>query len=649
MEKLKLKLITCSLLLLFSAANAQTLKHIDDMDWDFGNVLQGNNPSPENCLLKSWHKGSRNTLTGEIYSPANWLDFFPYRIFSVNPGDTVYTIVTAQTKNLAVGSYSDTLFTYGSLNDEVISIHYGIIKVNIVPNSEAGVNLSEIEMETSQQNAANSELVITNKGNEKLYYEIVMGALNSGEENNTKSMISIPENSIEKQAIPISAAKDPSFKDYRISVNPERISAFKKFPLNLGAATNESAGNDTIILDDGNNVPDNFLGWNNNESFIWSNIFKLDDYEFQLEKIQFYMRTEQATSNDVYVVVGSGDSTLVEGTASFGLSSGGAWYTINLNPIQFKTWDIFHITLANQSTTIGYPAGADKNGNVPGNSYFWNYSTNSLDSLSKVTGYENGAFLIRAIGTKKYLNEGKPVAVASVTPTEVAIGETVTFDASQSFDDDGQIVSYQWFLGDGFISDKSVETHSFLKDSSYVYFLTVTDNEGNIGQSSGEIVVLPPPYDLKCSPKKGVVDVGGSQQVVVSFNPNNLEEGNYTGVLKIKTNGGNFEIPVNLIVEDSVAVQTADLLANGEYKLLQNYPNPFNKTTTIKYSIPVEQIVSLKVFDIFGREIAVLVNEKKPAGKHEVNFTANNLSSGIYLYKIQAGAFTEIRKFLLKK
>jgi hypothetical protein len=413
--------------------------------------------------------------------------------------------------------------------------------------------------------------------------------------------------------------------------------------------TNGLAGNDTIILDDGNNVPDAFLGWNNNQSFIWTNVFKIDDYEFQLEKIQFYMKTEQATSNNLYVGLVKGDSMLVEGTVSYGLASGGAWFTINLNPIQFKAWEIFHVSLANLSTNIGFPAGADKNAAVPGNSFFWNYGTNSLDSLSKVTGYENGAFLIRAIGTKKYLSEGKPVAVANVSPTEVTIGETITFDASQSFDNNGQIVSYKWFLGDGFTSDNSIETHSFLTDSTYVYFLTVTDNEGNIGQSSGEIVVLPPPYNLKCSPQKGVIDVGGSQQVLMSFNPNNLEEGNYSGTLKIKTNGGNFEIPVSITVGDSVAVKIADFVAHKQYELFQNYPNPFDKTTAIKYLIPDEQSVSLKVFDIFGKEVAVLVDEKKPAGEHEVNFTANNLSPGIYFYKIQAGTFSDFRKLLLKK
>ncbi len=83
------------------------------------------------------------------------------------------------------------------------------------------------------------------------------------------------------------------------------------------------------------------------------------------------------------------------------------------------------------------------------------------------------------------------------------------------------------------------------------------------------------------------------------------------------------------------------------YSLLQNYPNPFNPSTTINYQIPTTGIVSIKVYDVLGKEIATLVNEEKPAGSYEVNFSASggsasggnaaNLSSGIYFYKIQAG------------
>lgn len=86
-----------------------------------------------------------------------------------------------------------------------------------------------------------------------------------------------------------------------------------------------------------------------------------------------------------------------------------------------------------------------------------------------------------------------------------------------------------------------------------------------------------------------------------------------------------------------------------EYSLSQNYPNPFNPETRISYQVPSECKITLKIFDILGREIITLVNEEKPAGKYSVDFNASNLASGIYYYRIQAGGYTDIKKCLLLK
>ncbi|MBZ0182160.1 MAG: Ig-like domain-containing protein [Melioribacteraceae bacterium] len=86
-----------------------------------------------------------------------------------------------------------------------------------------------------------------------------------------------------------------------------------------------------------------------------------------------------------------------------------------------------------------------------------------------------------------------------------------------------------------------------------------------------------------------------------------------------------------------------------KFELNQNYPNPFNPTTSIEYSVPSNEYVSLKVYDILGNEIAQLVNEQKSAGSYSVNFNAANLASGVYFYKITAGSFTQIRKMMFLK
>jgi hypothetical protein len=87
----------------------------------------------------------------------------------------------------------------------------------------------------------------------------------------------------------------------------------------------------------------------------------------------------------------------------------------------------------------------------------------------------------------------------------------------------------------------------------------------------------------------------------------------------------------------------------SEYNLAQNYPNPFNPATRISYSLPKESFVTLKVYNSLGEEITTLVNESKPAGRYTTEFNGSNLSSGVYIYRIQAGTFSNTKKLLLLK
>ena len=87
----------------------------------------------------------------------------------------------------------------------------------------------------------------------------------------------------------------------------------------------------------------------------------------------------------------------------------------------------------------------------------------------------------------------------------------------------------------------------------------------------------------------------------------------------------------------------------SQYSLQQNYPNPFNPTTKINYAIPQPEFVSLRVYDVLGKEIATLVNEEKNSGNYQVDFTGYGLSSGIYYYTLKAGNYSETRKLVLLK
>jgi photosystem II stability/assembly factor-like uncharacterized protein len=99
----------------------------------------------------------------------------------------------------------------------------------------------------------------------------------------------------------------------------------------------------------------------------------------------------------------------------------------------------------------------------------------------------------------------------------------------------------------------------------------------------------------------------------------------------------------------SAAAMLASPTTPRAYSVEQNYPNPFNPTTTIRFAIPQKEHVTLKVYDLLGREVATLVNEARSAGSYDETFDASKLASGMYIYKLQAGNFTASRKFVLMK
>jgi hypothetical protein len=109
-------------------------------------------------------------------------------------------------------------------------------------------------------------------------------------------------------------------------------------------------------------------------------------------------------------------------------------------------------------------------------------------------------------------------------------------------------------------------------------------------------------------------------------------------------NLSNAHLPVN-----EVGVEVPD-----SYKLFQNFPNPFNPSTMIKFQIKESGFTTLKVFDILGKEVAVLVNEKLKEGTYEIQFSVNqytniNLSSGIYFYKLVTESFSDTKRMIILK
>jgi hypothetical protein len=95
--------------------------------------------------------------------------------------------------------------------------------------------------------------------------------------------------------------------------------------------------------------------------------------------------------------------------------------------------------------------------------------------------------------------------------------------------------------------------------------------------------------------------------------------------------------------------EDGSLLQPGEFTLWQNFPNPFNPTTTIQYTIVSSQYTTLKVYDILGREVAVLVNGFSPPGRYMVRFDGSALASGMYIYRLESGGRSVVRSMMLVK
>lgn len=141
----------------------------------------------------------------------------------------------------------------------------------------------------------------------------------------------------------------------------------------------------------------------------------------------------------------------------------------------------------------------------------------------------------------------------------------------------------------------------------------------------------------------GFVDGHGTTTEIqyYSYIDNGLRPGTYTYRLKQIDYNGSFKY-----YELGETVETGVI---NSYDLAQNYPNPFNPVTTITWQIPANSRVILKVYNLLGKEVAVLVNGEKPAGSYQVEFDASSLPSGTYFYTLQTGEFTQTKKMILLK
>jgi hypothetical protein len=189
-----------------------------------------------------------------------------------------------------------------------------------------------------------------------------------------------------------------------------------------------------------------------------------------------------------------------------------------------------------------------------------------------------------------------------------------------------------------YIKERDDAEFQIVSSSNQLIQINVSDNLDNtiFNYSLSAYVKIPNEWNYVRTEQDGVIDTlttivtDTGRVVLTKVTPDK-------GILKLT--------PVNpTAVEDEF--QLVD-----RFELFQNYPNPFNPTTSIKYSVSGNQFVSLKVYDVLGNEVATLVDEYKPAGMYNVQFTMHNgqSSSGIYFYQLKVGNFIESKKMILLK
>ncbi|HPN38547.1 MAG TPA: T9SS type A sorting domain-containing protein [Melioribacteraceae bacterium] len=237
--------------------------------------------------------------------------------------------------------------------------------------------------------------------------------------------------------------------------------------------------------------------------------------------------------------------------------------------------------------------------------YFYNYTNNKLTSIKFQNWYLN-VWNNRKLDTITYNNSGK----------------IVEYLYKYNYDNnwkDNYRRQYTYDYSDNLITQLDQQALSFGFTNNY-YNIYSYDEHGNC--ISG-----------KCKAWAGSQWNPSRGNAIVLYN-----NGNDT--LKYDTG----EIYTEYIFFTEINDEVSPV---NSFSLEQNYPNPFNPSTTINYQIQNESLVTIKVYDILGKEVTTLVNENKAAGKYSVSFDAKNLSSGVYLYQIKAGSYISTKKMML--
>ncbi|KUO59947.1 hypothetical protein APF79_09235 [bacterium BRH_c32] len=222
--------------------------------------------------------------------------------------------------------------------------------------------------------------------------------------------------------------------------------------------------------------------------------------------------------------------------------------------------------------------------------------------------------------------------------------------------------TYYWFVrahyGDGTFATSSIYDFTVFTSSSAVQPRIGGPDNVTVGVASPVLSWVVPfktdtKYNLELADNSEFTGKAVYSDINTTYKKvDGLEKGKeYFWRVQGKDNSGNstYYSKTGKFTVDAKITDVKEEAIPTEYSLSQNYPNPFNPTTVIEFNMPKSGFVTLKVYDLLGREVSTLVNEIKDAGRHQINLNGAGLASGIYIYKINTGGFTAVKKMTLIK
>lgn len=186
-------------------------------------------------------------------------------------------------------------------------------------------------------------------------------------------------------------------------------------------------------------------------------------------------------------------------------------------------------------------------------------------------------------------------------------------------------------------------TSAFICESYDPYtatFMNISDNgEGNTGEQVNIWQLHAKTHWMIVDPTEGILNPGNRQDFSLILDAHGLEQVLYPGELIFSNNaiGGEITIPIDLSIVDPNSIETSDPVIPEAFEISSVFPNPFNSSTTLNYSIPSTSRITLSIFDIQGREVRTLVDNKHFAGSYSILFDASMLPTGVYLARLKAG------------